>query len=409
MLPVTIEWISRDPGCLVPGYVRMIDQVRLPQTLAYLETDDLETIREAIITLQVRGAPAIGVAAAMGLVCAAQAAPAETDARLAAVRSAAERLRSSRPTAVNLFWAIERMTRRAETLGRLPTTRGVFIHRSRPWLIGLAAGCLSIALARPQSGVEATRLRTDALDMVLAIDISSSMLAEDFELDGRTVNRLEAVIDVARRFIERHPDDRIGLVAYAGVPYTIAPPTLDHAWLLERLEEVGIGMVRDGTAIGDGLAASLNRLRDSEADSRIVILLTDGVHNAGTLQPDAAAEIARTLGIRVYTVGVGTRGMAPMPVRDPFGRTRRVMQPVEIDEALMTRMAERTGAVYARAVDTESLEDVYRRIDELERTEIEGDRYRRYNERFFPWALAGILLLALEQAVALSRFGGLPS
>ncbi len=269
---------------------------------------------------------------------------------------------------------------------------------------------LAVALARPQRGIEETRIRAETVDMVLAVDISSSMLAEDFFDGNRRMNRMEAVIQVARDFVRMRPDDRLGLVAFAGVPYTLAPPTRDHAWLLDRLDELGPGVVRDGTAIGDGLAASLNRLRDSEAPSRVVILLTDGVHNAGTLTPDVAAEAARALGVRVYTIGVGTHGTAPVPVRDPFtGRVRYVEQPVEIDEALLERMSAATGAHYTRATSFEVLEEVHRRIDELERGPVEEDRYRQYAERFLPWAAAAFLLLAFERVLGRSRFGGLPA
>jgi Ca-activated chloride channel homolog len=295
-------------------------------------------------------------------------------------------------------------------LHRLPVTWGVAVCRARPWLLALAAVALAVALARPRHGLEATRIRTETVDLVLAVDISSSMLAEDFHDGVRRMNRIGAVTRVAREFIGRRPDDRIGLVAFAGVPYTMAPPTWDHAWLLDRLDEINPGLVRDGTAIGDGLAAAVNRLRNSEAPSRVVILLTDGVHNAGTLTPAIAAEAARALGIRIYTIGVGTRGMAPVPVRDPFsGRVRYVEQPVEIDEAVLDRMAEATGGQYARAVDTDSLGAIYRRIDALERGMVEEDRYRQYAETFAPWAAAALALLLLEHLLGLSRWGGLPS
>lgn len=293
------------------------------------------------------------------------------------------------------------------TLARLPVTAAVRVAAARPGLFGAGLACLIVALARPQRGIEDSVVRTEAVDIVLVADVSPSMAAEDFSTRQRRMNRLDAAKRVMDEFVRARPDDRIGLVVFAAWPYTAAPLTIDHAWLRQRIAELRVGMVGDGTAIGSALAAAVNRLRDSRAKSRVVVLLTDGMNNAGTISPDDAALAAAALGVRLYTIGAGTRGTAPMPVQTPFG-VQYVPQPVEIDEALLQRMADATGGQYFRATDLASLEDIYRQIDRMEKTPIESRRYLRYEERFAGWAAAGAILLLIEAALSLSRFGRLP-
>lgn len=255
---------------------------------------------------------------------------------------------------------------------------------------------LVLALARPQSRIEETRIYVEGIDIVLAVDVSTSMRAMDFELKGRRVDRLEAVKHVVLEFIKKRPNDRIALVAFAGLPYTVCPLTLDHEWLERNLERVQIGMIEDGTAIGSAIAASLNRLKDTETKEKIIILLTDGRNNAGRISPLVGAEAARALGVSIYTIGAGTKGLAPYPMKDMFGNT--VLQPVEIeiDEKLLKEIADLTGGMYFRATDTASLEKIYDEIDKLETTPIEETGYNIYRELFGYFLIPGLILLMLE-------------
>lgn len=255
----------------------------------------------------------------------------------------------------------------------------------------LALALLIVALARPQSTSSWQDVTAEGIDIVMALDISGSMLAEDFK-----PNRLEAAKKVAKTFISNRPNDRLGLVVFAGESFTQCPLTTDHSVILNLFNDVKSGMLEDGTAIGMGLATSVKRLKDSEAISKVVILLTDGDNNSGSIAPATAAEIAEEFGVRVYTIGVGTRGMAPMPFVDPFGRTRYQDMEVKINEELMTRIADMTGGKYFRATDNESLENVYREIDELEKSKIDVTEYRKRKEEFLPFAIGALLLLALE-------------
>jgi len=293
-------------------------------------------------------------------------------------------------------------------LNGLPPGRGAVGERAREALWLLAAAALIVALARPQRGLAQSRVRAEALDIVLAADVSTSMEALDMSTATRRMNRLDAAREVMRRFIADRPDDRIALLAFAALPYTIAPLTLDHGWLAAQLDRLRTGMVEDGTAIGSAIGAAVNRLRDSRAKSKIVIVLTDGMNNRGEITPENAAQAAKALGVRVYTVGAGTRGLAPYPVRDPFGGERMVPTPVEIDEELLRRVAQTTGGKYFRATDFSSLNEVYAEIDRLEKTEIEMDRFTRHEERFMPWLWAGLGLLVIERCLGLSRWGALP-
>ncbi|WP_318310793.1 vWA domain-containing protein [Flagellimonas crocea] len=255
----------------------------------------------------------------------------------------------------------------------------------------LALAAIITALARPQTEDISTRTKTTkGIDIVMAIDVSSSMLARDLK-----PNRLSALKEVAANFIEERPNDRIGLVGYAGESYTKTPITSDKSIVLNALEEITYGVLEDGTAIGMGLATSVNRLKESKAISKVIILLTDGVNNSGFIEPRTAADLAVEFGIKTYTIGLGTNGNALSPIaynRD--GSFRYGMRQVEIDEDLLKEIAEVTGGKYFRATDNESLEEIYDEINKLEKTEIEEFKYYKYEEKFRPLIfLAGILLL----------------
>ncbi|MEY4950449.1 MAG: hypothetical protein RL698_2660 [Pseudomonadota bacterium] len=271
-----------------------------------------------------------------------------------------------------------------------------------------ALGLLILALARPQQGLGTADVEASGIDIVLAIDVSGSMAALDFQSEGKPGSRLDAVKKVVEDFVAGRPNDRLGLVAFAGRPYLVSPLTLDHDWLVRGLERLRIGLVEDGTAIGSGIASSVNRLRDRRAKSRVVILLTDGVNNSGKVSPLTAADAARALGVRVYTIGAGTRGEAPMPIVDRFGRQRIVMTPVDVDEETLQKVAETTGAKFFRATDTDSLRRIYEEIDQLEKTTETMKHFEEYRE-LFPWAILGALsLLCLEALRAASTRRELP-
>jgi Ca-activated chloride channel family protein len=255
----------------------------------------------------------------------------------------------------------------------------------------IAFSLLIIALARPQSSMSWEDVVTEGIDIVIALDISGSMLAEDLK-----PNRLKAAKKVAIDFISERPNDRIGLVVYSGESFTQCPLTIDHDVLKNLFAEVKNGMVEDGTAIGDGLATAVNRLKDSDAKSKVIILLTDGQQTAGSIPPLTAGEIAKQFGVRVYTIGVGTIGEAPYPFKTPFGTTQYQNVPVKIDEKTLIGVAKITGGSYFRATDNESLADIYDEIDQLERTKIEVTQYRKKSEKFFPWALLAIGFLMFE-------------
>ncbi len=274
-------------------------------------------------------------------------------------------------------------------------------RKTRPgtfhFLLRLAVlALLILALARPQWGNSTTEIEASGIDILLAVDVSGSMEAMDFTLGGRPANRLEVVKKVVDEFIDQRPNDRIGLLAFAGRPYLVSPLTLDHSWLRKRLESLQIGMVEDGTAIGSAIGSGTNRLRDRKSKSRILILLTDGMSNAGRIPPLIAAEAAETMNIKVYTIGAGTRGEAPMPVSDNFGRRRIVQVQVDIDEATLTKVAEKTGAMYFRATDTASLSKIYDEINKMETTTRTIKNFESYRELFLFFVLGALLLLSLE-------------
>ena len=248
-----------------------------------------------------------------------------------------------------------------------------------------------MAFARPQTGVTAENVTTEGIDIVLALDLSSSMLAEDLQ-----PNRIEAAKQVAAQFVSGRRNDRIGLVVFAGDAFTQAPLTLDYDVVTTLLDELEVGIIDDGTAIGMGLATAVKRLQGSEADSKVIILLTDGRNNRGEIDPVTAAQLAQALDVRIYAIGAGTQGVARVPVDDPlFGRRYAQMQ-VDIDEPTLQETAALTGGRYFRATDTESLQQIYKEIDELETTEIEVELFTRYGELFHVPLLFGLGALLLE-------------
>jgi Ca-activated chloride channel homolog len=293
-------------------------------------------------------------------------------------------------------------------LSRLPVTWAVVFQPVLPALYLLGITCLVIAIARPQKGLAESRVRTEAVDIVLLVDVSTSMRAEDFSTAMKSVNRLDAAKTVIERFIHGRPDDRIGMVAFSAMPYSVSPLTLDHAWLIQQMQRLETGMLEDGTAIGDAIASAVNRLRDSVAKSKVVVLLTDGMNNRGQLSPENAAEAAKAMGIKVYTVAAGTEGWVRLPIRDPFGGQRYVQQRSEIDETTLRRIADITGALFFRATDMDGLEQVYRQIDKMEKTEINVDQFTRFEERFMPWVGLALIGLCIERLLSLTRLGRLP-
>ena len=270
---------------------------------------------------------------------------------------------------------------------RVPRTAKYYLRHLPLVLCCLAVALLSVALARPQSAEHNSNSTTEGIDIVLSLDVSGSMLARDF-----TPDRLGAAKEVASNFIVDRPNDRIGLVVFAGESFTQCPLTTDKRSLLNLLGGVRSGMIDDGTAIGNGLATAVNRLRESSAKSKVVILLTDGVNNSGQIAPLTAAEIAKSYGIRVYTVGVGTMGMAPYPAIDMWGNLTFQPMKVEIDEKMLTEIAQMTGGQYFRATDNRKLREIYDQINDLERSRVEVENFTRYDECFAPFALLAVLL-----------------
>lgn len=266
----------------------------------------------------------------------------------------------------------------------------------------LAISCIIIAMARPQTGSEQQITSGEGIDIVFCIDISGSMLAQDF-----TPNRMEAAKQVASEFIDRRPTDRMGLVIFAGESFTMCPLTTDHAVLKSQLYNVESGLLEDGTAIGSGLATGVERLRSSVSKSKVIILLTDGEDNGGRLDPNTAKEIAKSFGVRVYTVGVGTEGYAPVPVQTTSGVIMQ-REKVSIDEKLLTQIANETGGKYFRATDNQSLDSIYKEIDQLEKSKYEVTTFTHFTEKFLPFVLTAILLLVLEWILRFTLFRKFP-
>ncbi len=269
-------------------------------------------------------------------------------------------------------------------------------------LRALGVGLLIVALARPQTFSSGQNINAEGIDIVMLLDISGSMIAEDLK-----PNRLEAAKNVIDKFIDGRTSDRIGLVIFSRDAFTQCPLTIDYSVLKNLLSKVKTGMIPDGTAIGNAIADGVNRLKDSEAKSKVIILLTDGQNNAGEVDPITAAHIAKTFGIRIYTIGVGTRGQAPYPVQTPFG-TRYQMVPVDIDEGVLQQIAQITGGAYFRATDNKTLNDIYNRIDKMEKTKVEITSYRHAKELYLGWLGAGVFLLLLEVGLSKSVFRNIP-
>lgn len=277
-----------------------------------------------------------------------------------------------------------------EGFEKAPNTYKIYL-RHLPFVLRMLAFIfLVIALARPQTTNSWNTSTTEGIDIVLSVDISTSMLAQDLR-----PNRIEAAKEVAASFINGRPTDNIGLVVFAGESFTQCPLTTDHAVLLNLLKDIHAGMIEDGTAIGHGLATSVSRLKESEAKSKVIILLTDGTNNRGEIAPVTAAEIAKTFGIRVYTIAVGTMGEAPYPYQTANG-VRMINIPVEIDEQTLTQIAQITGGLYFRATNNKALKEIYQEIDQMEKTKMSVQEYSKKQEEYMLFAMIGLLLLLLE-------------
>ena len=308
---------------------------------------------------------------------------------------------------VALLWHYLKRWKQSPTL-RISSLQGFkkssFLSKVRPLTFLfrlLAITAIIVAMARPQTEDISTRTKTTkGIDIVMAIDVSSSMLARDLK-----PNRLAALKQVASEFIRKRPSDRIGLVVYAGESYTKTPITSDKSIVLSALKDITYGQLNDGTAIGMGLATSVNRLKESKAISKVIILLTDGVNNAGFIEPQTAADLALEYNIKTYTIGLGTNGNALSPVGyNADGTFRYGMRQVEIDETLLKEIADATGGQFFRATDNEKLEAIYEEINKLEKTEIEEFKYYRYEEKFRPWVLLAGALLLLEWLLRITVF-----
>jgi Ca-activated chloride channel family protein len=308
-----------------------------------------------------------------------------------------------------IFWKVVKGKKQTASIG-ISTTSG--LAKMRSWknsfqnlpfaLRVLALCCIIIALARPQVKFEEQQSEGEGVDIVLCIDVSGSMTAQDF-----TPNRMEAAKKVAEDFVNNRPDDRIGIVIFSGESFTQCPLTTDHYVLISQIEQIRNGLLEDGTAIGSGLATSVDRLRNSKAKSKVVILLTDGINNGGLIDPATAKEIAKTFKIKVYTIGVGTDGYAPTPVSTPMGIVMQ-NEKVAIDEKLLRNIADETGGKYFRATDNQSLQSIYASIDRLEKSKVEITTFRRFTEKFYPFIFAAMALLLLEIILRFTLFKKFP-
>ncbi|MBA4148053.1 MAG: VWA domain-containing protein [Verrucomicrobia bacterium] len=298
-------------------------------------------------------------------------------------------------------------------LSGLTRSRAGAILSSLRWL---TLALFIVALAQPRLIKGEAKVRASGIDIAVAFDLSTSMAAEDFEVKGERVNRLQIAKQTLEEFIRSRPNDRIGLVAFAGRAYIASPMTLDHDFLLQNLERLRFGLIEDRTAIGSGLVTALNRLKDLQSKSKIVILMTDGVNNAGNVPPLTAAEVAQTLNVKVYTIGIGKQGTAPMPqmmqngeiATDFFGRKMYQNVPVEIDEETLEKISEMTGGKYYRADNTEALRKIYAEIDQLEKTDVEATKYRQYEELLGWFIAAGLITLMFEIVLGQTIWRKLP-
>ena len=284
-------------------------------------------------------------------------------------------------------------------------------------LLYLALSIFIIALARPQLGKSLTEVEASGIDIMVVLDVSGSMLTKDFTVGGDSATRVDAIREVTRNFIESRPNDRIGIIAFAGRPYVVSPLTLDHDWLLQNLERVRIGLVEDGTAIGSALASAGNRLNDKKSKSRAIVLLTDGENNAGKIPPNTAAEAIKALGTHLFAIGAGINGIAPVPVFDPangkpvtdvVGNVIYRNQKVDFNEAGLKEVAKIAGGQFFRATDTDSLEKIYRDIDKMEKSTVSVKKYQQYRDLFPVCLMAGAGLLLAELLLSQTIWKKLP-
>lgn len=289
-----------------------------------------------------------------------------------------------------LLFSTQRLFKNINPSLRVILSRNIFLLRL------LSLFIIILALMRPQLPLADSKITTQGIDIVLAIDVSTSMLARDFQFKGQSMDRLEAAKKVAREFIKNRSNDRIGLVAFAARAYMVSPLTLDYGWLMENLERLKAGMIEDATAIGLGIVACLDRLKDSKAKSKVIILLTDGRNNAGEVSPSLASSMASALGVKIYTIGAGSKGLAPYPVRDFFGNI--VYKPIELDldEDTLKMIAEKTKGKYFRAQNFTSLQSIYEEIDRLEKSPFQEKGYRQFKELFPNFLTFAFILLGLE-------------
>jgi Ca-activated chloride channel family protein len=278
-----------------------------------------------------------------------------------------------------------------------------------PWVLrAMALVLLVLALAGPQKFLAQSKLNSEGIDIVLALDVSGSMSAEDYVINGQRISRLDIIKSTVENFIKQRPDDRLGLIVFGSQAYTVCPLTMDHDWLLQNLHQVRVGVIEDATAIGSGIATSLLRLKDSKAKSKVIVLLTDGVNNSGKIQPLDAAKMAQALGVKIYTIGAGTTGIVPFPVTDEFGNKHYEEAQFDLDEDTLKKIADMTAGQYFRAADTESLRDIYAQIDKLEKTKIVEKGYKQYEPLFWCFVDAALVLLAFEIILSNTVFLKIP-
>ncbi len=277
-----------------------------------------------------------------------------------------------------------------------------------PAIFFLSMALLIIAAARPQMGKSISRVQASGVDIMLALDVSGSMKAEDMSIGGRRTSRVDAVKVVTQEFISRRPNDRIGIIAFAGRPYLVSPPTLDHDWLMANMDRVQVGLVEDSTAIGSAIAAAARRLRERSAKSKILVLLTDGANNAGRISPVTAAEAAKALGIKIYTIGAGSEGPAPYPVQNVFGNIQYQWVAFDTDLNTLKKISEMTGGQFFRAADGQSLVKIFREIDHMEKTKAEVTKISLYRD-LFPWLVTiALTLFILEILLSQTIWKRLP-
>ena len=310
---------------------------------------------------------------------------------------------------VLIYWKISRRKSQTATV-KVSTTKGLSQTRSwkntfhnAPFILRLLAlSCIIIALARPQIKYDEQQTEGEGIDIVLSIDVSGSMTAQDF-----TPNRMEAAKKVAEDFVNGRPDDRMGIVIFSGESFTQCPLTTDHYVLISQIQQIRNGLLEDGTAIGSGLATSVDRLRSSKSKSKVVILLTDGINNGGLIDPATAMEIAKAYKVKVYTIGVGTDGFAPTPVSTPMGIVMQ-NEKVAIDEKLLKNIADQTGGKYFRATDNKSLANIYAEIDRLEKSKVQITTFHRFTEKFYPLIFAAMIFLFIEFILRTTLFKKFP-